>query len=39
VLATRHFADPITALPSAISATMHSLIGSLLAAHWRRDAR
>jgi BASS family bile acid:Na+ symporter len=39
VLATRHFADPITALPSAISATMHSLIGSLLAARWRRDAR
>jgi BASS family bile acid:Na+ symporter len=39
VLATRHFANPLTALPSAISATMHSLIGSLLAARWRRDPR
>jgi BASS family bile acid:Na+ symporter len=39
VLATRHFANPLTALPSAISATMHSVIGSVLAVHWRRDPR
>jgi len=35
VLATKHFADPATALPSAISATIHSIIGSMLAARWR----
>lgn len=35
VLARRHFADPLTAVPCAISATMHSLIGSLLAGIWR----
>jgi bile acid:Na+ symporter, BASS family len=31
VLATRNFADPLTALPCAISATCHSLIGSAFA--------
>lgn len=36
VLARAHFADPLTALPAAISATVHSIIGSLLAALWRR---
>ena len=36
VLARRHFADPATALPAAISATFHSVIGSALAAWWRR---
>jgi BASS family bile acid:Na+ symporter len=36
VLARRHFADPMTALPAAISATFHSVIGSFLAALWRR---
>lgn len=36
VLARRHFADPITALPAAISATFHSVIGSALAAWWAR---
>jgi BASS family bile acid:Na+ symporter len=36
VLARGHFADPLTALPSAISATFHSVIGSALAAWWRR---
>lgn len=36
VLARRHFADPATALPAAISATFHSVIGSLLAAWWSR---
>jgi BASS family bile acid:Na+ symporter len=35
VLARRHFADPLTALPAAISATFHSVIGSVLAAIWR----
>jgi BASS family bile acid:Na+ symporter len=35
VLARRHFADPLTALPAALSATFHSVIGSLLAALWR----
>jgi len=36
VLAQRHFADPMTALPAAISATVHSVIGSALAAWWSR---
>lgn len=31
VLATLHFADPLTAVPCAISATMHSLLGSTFA--------
>ena len=35
VLARRHFADPLTALPCAISATFHSVIGSILAGIWR----
>ncbi|MFT4571075.1 MAG: BASS family bile acid:Na+ symporter [Hyphomicrobiaceae bacterium] len=35
VLARRHFADPSTALPAAISATVHSVIGSALAGIWR----
>jgi BASS family bile acid:Na+ symporter len=35
VLAREHFADPLTALPAAISAIFHSLIGSLLAGIWR----
>jgi BASS family bile acid:Na+ symporter len=42
VLANRHFADPIThvalaAVPCAISAVAHSLIGSVLAVWWRRQ--
>lgn len=37
VLAQRHFSDPLTALPAAISATFHSVIGSALAAWWRRS--
>lgn len=37
VLAQRHFADPLTAVPSAMSAAMHSVIGSVLAAWWRRS--
>ncbi len=35
VLARQHFADPLTALPCAISATLHSVIGSILAGWWR----
>lgn len=39
-LANAHFANPVTAVPGAISATMHSIFGSLLAALWRfSDAR
>lgn len=35
VLASAHFADPLVAVPCAISATVHSVIGSMLAAFWR----
>ena len=35
VLAQRHFPDPLSALPGAISSVVHSLIGSLLAGWWR----
>ena len=35
VLARKHFADPLTAVPSAISSVFHSIIGSFLAAWWR----
>jgi BASS family bile acid:Na+ symporter len=38
VLARRHFADPLTAVPGAISSVVHSLAGSLLAALWRARA-
>ncbi len=38
VLARRHFADPLTAVPCAISSIAHALIGSLLAAWWRHRA-
>lgn len=37
VLAKRHFVDPLTAVPAAVSATMHSVIGSFVAAIWRRS--
>ena len=36
VLARRHFVDPLSAVPAAVSATMHSVIGSFVAAIWRR---
>lgn len=40
VLARRHFADPLTAVPCAISSVFHSVIGSVLAGWWRwRDGR
>jgi BASS family bile acid:Na+ symporter len=35
VLARTHFADPLTAMPCAISAVVHSVIGSILAGVWR----
>lgn len=36
VLARQNFANPLVAIPSAISSVFHSLIASLLAAYWRR---
>ena len=36
VLAQQNFASPFVAIPSAISSVFHSLIGSLVAAAWRR---
>ncbi|QDZ24731.1 BASS sodium/metabolite symporter [Chloropicon primus] len=44
VLATLHFSDPMTAAPAAISACIHSVIGSTIAGLWRatdhaREAR
>jgi BASS family bile acid:Na+ symporter len=36
VLARQNFTNPIVAIPCAISSVLHSLIGSLLAAYWRR---
>jgi BASS family bile acid:Na+ symporter len=38
VLARQNFASPLVAIPSAISSLFHSLIGSLVAAWWRRSA-
>ncbi len=38
-LATTHFTDPLTAVPAAISAVFHCLIGSAVAARWRRDLK
>ena len=35
VLAQAHFASPLTAIPGAISAFTHSVIGSICAAIWR----
>jgi BASS family bile acid:Na+ symporter len=36
VLAQKHFpAEPLTAVPCAISSVVHSVIGSLLAGWWR----
>lgn len=36
VLARANFANPATAIPSALSSLFHCLIGSLLAVYWRR---
>ncbi|MEM1059042.1 MAG: bile acid:sodium symporter family protein [Verrucomicrobiota bacterium] len=35
VLARSHFVDPLSAVPGALSAVAHSVIGSLLAVIWR----
>jgi len=35
VLARNNFADPLTAVPSALSSVMHSVMGSALAGLWR----
>ncbi|MBA4148110.1 MAG: bile acid:sodium symporter family protein [Verrucomicrobia bacterium] len=35
VALARNFADPLTAVPSAISSVFHSVIGSILAGIWR----
>ena len=35
VLARQHFADPLTAVPGAISSVAHSVLGSVLAGVWR----
>jgi bile acid:Na+ symporter, BASS family len=38
VLARTHFAaNPLTAVPAALSSVVHSLIGSALAVYWRRN--
>jgi BASS family bile acid:Na+ symporter len=34
-LAMMHFIDPLVAVPCAISACMHSILGSLIAGVWR----
>ena len=39
VLARGHFTDPLTAIPCAISAVVHSVVGSILAAMWRVQGR
>ncbi len=36
VLAQSNFANPLTAIPSAISAIFHCVLGSILAAYWSR---
>ncbi|MEE2638919.1 MAG: bile acid:sodium symporter family protein [Acidobacteriota bacterium] len=36
VLAQQNFANPLVAIPSAIASVFHSLVGSLVAAWWRR---
>ncbi|MBM9500666.1 bile acid:sodium symporter family protein [Leptospira sp. 201903071] len=37
VLSRNNFSDPLVAIPAAISSLVHSLIGSILAAYWRRS--
>ena len=38
LLAQQNFASPLVAIPSALSSVFHSLVGSLVAAWWRRSA-
>ncbi|KAK7324487.1 hypothetical protein VNO77_28065 [Canavalia gladiata] len=37
VLATKHFGDPLTAVPCAVSSVCQSIFGSILAGIWRRS--
>lgn len=37
VLATKHFGDPLTAVPGAIAIVGQSIMGSILAGIWRRS--
>lgn len=37
VLAARHFGNPLTAVPCAVSSVCHSVFGSVLAGIWRRN--
>lgn len=39
LLAQRGLGDPLSAIPGAVSATCHSLIGSAVAAYWRTTDR
>ncbi len=38
VLAQQNFASPLVAIPSALASVFHSLVGSLMAAWWRRQS-
>ncbi len=38
VLAQQNFVSPLVAIPCAISAVFHSLVGSIVAAYWRRKS-
>ncbi|KAG0564482.1 hypothetical protein KC19_8G113900 [Ceratodon purpureus] len=38
VLASKHFGNPLTAVPCAVSSVCHSIIGSALARFWRSQA-
>ncbi|KAM7278413.1 hypothetical protein ACFE04_005547 [Oxalis oulophora] len=37
-LATKHFGNPLTAVPCAVSSVIHSILGSALAGVWRRSS-
>lgn len=37
VLATKHFGNPLTAVPCAVSSVCHSIFGSVLAGVWRKS--
>ncbi|EMO88868.1 bile acid:sodium symporter family protein [Leptospira noguchii] len=39
ILSRNNFSDPLVAIPAAISSLVHSLIGSLLAAFWRKSEK
>ena len=39
VLAQQNFVNPLVAIPSAMSAVMHSVVGSVAAAFWRATTR